>query len=88
MAEKKDYLSQLAAEIDGKKPESFKEEKIEDEEFEDVLKMAGISIESYISMSKNKLFSKLTDAIEFMILILILLVRPTGIMGKVRREKV
>lgn len=29
-----------------------------------------------------------TDAIEFMILILILLVRPTGIMGKVRREKV
>lgn len=29
-----------------------------------------------------------TDAIEFMLLILILLVRPTGIMGKVRREKV
>lgn len=29
-----------------------------------------------------------TDAIEFMILILILLVRPMGIMGKVRREKV
>jgi len=29
-----------------------------------------------------------TDAIEFMILIVILLVRPTGIMGKVRREKV
>ncbi|MBR5207471.1 MAG: PASTA domain-containing protein, partial [Erysipelotrichaceae bacterium] len=29
MAEKKDYLSQLAAEIDGKKPESFKEEKLE-----------------------------------------------------------
>ena len=29
-----------------------------------------------------------TDAIEFMILIFILLVRPTGIMGKVRREKV
>lgn len=29
-----------------------------------------------------------TDAIEFMILIIILLVRPTGIMGKVRREKV
>ncbi len=29
-----------------------------------------------------------TDAIEFMILILILLVKPTGIMGKVRREKV
>lgn len=29
-----------------------------------------------------------TDAIEFLILILILLVRPTGIMGKVRREKV
>ena len=29
-----------------------------------------------------------TDAIEFLILILILLVKPTGIMGKVRREKV
>ncbi len=29
MAEKKDYLSQLAAEIEGKKPESFKEEKLE-----------------------------------------------------------
>lgn len=29
-----------------------------------------------------------TDAIEFLILILILLVKPTGIMGKIRREKV
>ena len=29
-----------------------------------------------------------TDAIEFMILIVILLVKPTGILGKVRREKV
>lgn len=29
-----------------------------------------------------------TDAIEFIILIIILLVRPTGILGKVRREKV
>lgn len=29
-----------------------------------------------------------TDAVEFMILILLLLVRPTGILGKVRREKV
>ncbi len=29
-----------------------------------------------------------TDAIEFLILIVILLVKPTGIMGKVRREKV
>ena len=29
MSEKKDYLSQLAAEIEGKKPESFKEEKLE-----------------------------------------------------------
>ena len=32
--------------------------------------------------------SPYTDAIEFMILILILLVKPTGILGKVRREKV
>lgn len=29
-----------------------------------------------------------TDAVEFIILIIILLVRPTGILGKVRREKV
>lgn len=29
-----------------------------------------------------------TDAIEFMVLIIILLVRPSGILGKVRREKV
>lgn len=29
-----------------------------------------------------------TDAVEFMILIVILLVKPTGILGKVRREKV
>jgi branched-chain amino acid transport system permease protein len=29
-----------------------------------------------------------TDAIEFLILIIILLVRPSGILGKVRREKV
>ena len=29
-----------------------------------------------------------TDAIEFLILIIILLVRPTGILGKKRREKV
>jgi branched-chain amino acid transport system permease protein len=29
-----------------------------------------------------------TDAIEFLILIVILLVRPSGILGKVRREKV
>ena len=37
---------------------------------------------------KIPLIAPYTDAIEFMILILILLVRPTGIMGKVRREKV
>ena len=29
-----------------------------------------------------------TDAIEFLVLIIILLVRPSGILGKVRREKV
>jgi len=29
-----------------------------------------------------------TDAIEFLILIIILLVRPSGILGKKRREKV
>ena len=29
-----------------------------------------------------------TDAIEFLILIVILLVKPTGILGKIRKEKV
>ena len=33
-------------------------------------------------------FAPYTDAIEFLILIVILLVKPTGILGKVRREKV
>ena len=33
-------------------------------------------------------FAPYTDAIEFLILIIILLVKPTGILGKVRREKV
>ncbi len=33
-------------------------------------------------------FAPYTDAIEFLILIVILLVRPTGILGKKRREKV
>ncbi|MBR3837600.1 MAG: branched-chain amino acid ABC transporter permease [Clostridia bacterium] len=37
---------------------------------------------------KIPLIAPYTDAIEFLILILILLVRPTGIMGKKRREKV
>lgn len=38
--------------------------------------------------SKSAAIAPYTDAIEFLILIIILLVRPTGILGKVRREKV
>lgn len=38
--------------------------------------------------SKSAAISPYTDAIEFLILIIILLVKPTGILGKVRREKV
>lgn len=37
---------------------------------------------------KISVIAPYTDAIEFMILIVILLVKPTGILGKVRREKV
>ena len=37
---------------------------------------------------KIPLIAPYTDAIEFIILIIILLVKPTGILGKVRREKV
>ena len=37
---------------------------------------------------KIPMIAPYTDAIEFLILIVILLVKPTGILGKVRREKV
>jgi len=37
---------------------------------------------------KFPLIAPYTDAIEFLILIVILLVRPTGLIGKKRREKV
>ena len=40
--------------------------KYDSEDFNDVLRMAGLSIDHYVLMSKNKLYSKLTDAIEFM----------------------
>ena len=51
--------------------------------------LGGILIGLIESISfKIPAIAAYTDAIEFLILILILLVRPTGIMGKVRREKV
>jgi branched-chain amino acid transport system permease protein len=37
---------------------------------------------------KIPLIAPYTDAIEFSMLIIILLVKPTGILGKMRREKV
>ena len=40
--------------------------KYDSEDFNDVLRMAGLSMDHYVLMSKNKLYSKLTDAIEFM----------------------
>ena len=40
--------------------------KYDSEDFNDVLRMAGLSIDHYVLMSKNNLYSKLTDAIEFM----------------------
>ena len=36
------------------------------EEFKEVLKQAGLSFETYILLSSNKLYSKLTDTIELM----------------------
>lgn len=40
------------------------------------------------SLTKAYISSKLTDAVVFGILILVLLIKPTGIMGKNRKEKV
>lgn len=45
-------------------------------------------VEAISFSSDNAAIAQYTDAIEFLILIIILLVRPTGILGKKRREKV
>lgn len=45
--------------------------KLESEEFNEILKMAGMSLDHFIMLSKNKLYSKLTDAIEFMYKIIV-----------------
>ena len=45
---------------------SFETNGVNNEEFKEVLKQAGISTEAYILLSSNKLYSKLTDAIELM----------------------
>lgn len=51
--------------------------------------LGGILLGVVEAMSfKIPVIAPYTDAIEFLILIVILLVKPTGILGKVRREKV
>lgn len=51
--------------------------------------LGGILLGVVEAMSfKIPVIASYTDAIEFLILIVILLVKPTGILGKVRREKV
>ena len=51
--------------------------------------LGGILLGLVESISyKITVIAPYTDAIEFSILILILLVRPTGFLGKKRREKV
>ena len=45
---------------------SFEINGVNNEEFKEVLKQAGISNEAYILLSSNRLYSKLTDAIELM----------------------
>ena len=50
--------------------------------------LGGLLLGVVESFAEGSILSSYTDAIEFMILIVILLVRPTGLMGKKRREKV
>ena len=51
--------------------------------------IGGILLGMVVAISfKIAAIAPYTDAIEFLILIIILLVKPSGILGKVRREKV
>ena len=44
---------------------------INNEEFKEVLKLAGLSFETYMLLSSNKIYSKLTDTIELMFRLII-----------------
>ena len=44
---------------------------INNEEFKEVLKQAGLSFETYMLLSSNKIYSKLTDTIELMFRLII-----------------
>ena len=50
--------------------------------------IGGIILGIIENLSKGYISSQLSDAIVFAVLIIVLLVRPTGIMGKKLNEKV
>ena len=50
--------------------------------------IGGLLLGVLENLSKAYISSKLSDAIVFSVLILVLVVRPTGILGKKMREKV
>ena len=50
--------------------------------------IGGIILGVIENLSKGYISSQLSDAIVFAVLIIVLLVRPTGIMGKKLNEKV
>ena len=50
--------------------------------------LGGILLGIIETFSKAYLSTQFSDAIVFSVLIIILLVKPTGFLGKVRREKV
>ena len=52
--------------VTDKEGESEYDYQCDSEDFNEVLKVVGISLDHLVIMSKNKLYSKLTDAIEFM----------------------
>ena len=53
-----------------------------------VVGMAGVLLGIIESLSKAYISSQMADAIVFGVLIIVLLVRPAGILGKQTREKV
>ena len=52
--------------VNDKEGESEYDYQCDSEDFNEVLKVVGISLDHLVIMSKNKLYSKLTDAIEYM----------------------
>ena len=51
--------------VNDKEGESEYDYQCDSEDFNEVLKVVGISLDHLVIMSKNKLYSKLTDAIEY-----------------------